>query len=691
MNSSSSDDEDYARSAAFDTTASASSSAVGKKAPRPRPPRPRPAPAPAAASSLTNAGSNEIVVLDDDSSSSSSSDSCDFGGDASSPAGFSSSSNAKPQQAAAAAARPSRPPAPPAAAASYSNDRNASGNNRINYGGSFSSDDDSSSDDDPDGLLSSGPIFASSSVSRHSAAAGGGGGAGDGIPATGTNAAAERLRRTLSRLESLSSVAASGAAAAAAAAGNSKSGGVRKRTAEERAAEAAAKKAKKAREVEGRKRAREAERAAKTRKKEEERTIRARRVLEDRQASGKFAAEEICALVDGDLARAGAGAGFGEAVGGSNASRSRDGGAVAAAPAAAATEGLGPMLLAALREKKHRVVVEGDTSVSTRIGESNVDDVAPVRWDGPPVGRGVGCVRWIRRDHVDGGSAGVAAAPSNDEAVQRTDMVAIVFHEPGAFLKLLERAASAEARDDYPELRAWLGRVRTSLASRWEQRWKSDPEVGGGKRGKKPAAGGGSNWAENNSGGNGIASSSSRLVLVLHRVQAELQRQWNNGGRRRQSFAPTSEEELNDATVWLLMEENVECTLTSCDDETVDYLVNMTRALSEAPYYEDVTELHCVKKLKADAAATSVVEKAQCAWMRMARQVPGMSETKARKLVEHFPTLMSLVEKYEDPNLTLDEKKRLLDDCLVEGRKSKKLSDSFYRLMTSNDPNELIS
>eukprot|EP00562_Extubocellulus_spinifer_P005215 CAMPEP_0178522140 /NCGR_PEP_ID=MMETSP0696-20121128/28371_1 /TAXON_ID=265572 /ORGANISM="Extubocellulus spinifer, Strain CCMP396" /LENGTH=642 /DNA_ID=CAMNT_0020153229 /DNA_START=165 /DNA_END=2091 /DNA_ORIENTATION=+ len=642
MNSSSSDDEDYARSAAFDTTASASSSAVGKKAPRPRPPRPRPAPAPAAASSLTNAGSNEIVVLDDDSSSSSSSDSCDFGGDASSPAGFSSSSNAKPQQAAAAAARPSRPPAPPAAAASYSNDRNASRNNRTNYGGSFSSDDDSSSDDDPDGLLSSGPIFASSSASRHSVAA--------------------------------------------AAAGNSKSGGVRKRTAEERAAEAAAKKAKKAREVEGRKRAREAERAAKTRKKEEERTIRARRVLEDRQASGKFAAEEICALVDGDLARAGAGAGFGEAVGGSNASRSRDGGAVAAA---AVTEGLGPMLLAALREKKHRVVVEGDTSLSTRIGESNVDDVAPVRWDGPPVGRGVGCVRWIRRDHVDGGSAGVAAAPSNDEAVQRTDMVAIVFHEPGAFLKLLERAASAEARDDYPELRAWLGRVRTSLASRWEQRWKCDPEVVGGKRGKKPATGGSSNWTESNSGGNGIASSSSRLVLVLHRVQAELQRQWNNGGRRRQSFAPTSEEELNDATVWLLMEENVECTLTSCDDETVDYLVNMTRALSEAPYYEDVTELHCVKKLKADASATSVVEKAQCAWMRMARQVPGMSEAKARKLVEHFPTLMSLVEKYEDPNLTLDEKKRLLDDCLVEGRKSKKLSDSFYRLMTSNDPNEL--
>ena len=584
------------------------------------------------------------------------------------------------QQRAAAAA---------AAAVSYSNDGNTNKTNRNNYGGSFSSDD---SDDDPDGLLSSGPIFPSSSASRAAAAAGG---AGDGTATTGTNAAAERLRRTLSRLESLSSVASSTPASAAASNNNrnrsttTASKGGRKRTAEERAAEAAAKKAQKAREVEGRKRAREAERAAKTRKKEEERMLKARRVLEDRQASGKFAAEEICALVDGDLARAGAG--FGEAVGGSNASRSRDDGAVAAA-AAAAAEGLGPMLLAALREKNHRVVVEGDTSLSTRLGESNVDDVAPVRWDGPPVGRGVGCVRWIRRNHVDGGSAGAATAPSSDVTVQRTDMVAIVFHEPGAFLKLLERDASAEARDDYPELRAWLGRVRTSLASRWEKRWKSDPEAGGGRRGKKSAGGGdSSNWTENNGGGNGSALPSSRLVLVLHMVQAELQRQWNSGGRRRQSFAPTSEEELNDATVWLLMEENVECTLTSCDDETVDYLVNMTRALSEAPYYEDVTELHCVKKLKADASATSVVEKAQCAWMRMARQVPGMSEAKARKLVEHFPTLMSLVEKYEDPNLTLDEKKRLLDDCLVEGRKSKKLSDSFYRLMTSNDPNELIS
>ena len=468
----------------------------------------------------------------------------------------------------------------------------------------------------------------------------------------------------------------------------SASGKPRKRTAEERAAEAAAKKRQKAREVEARKRAREAERAAKARQKEEAKVAKARQVLEDKQASGKFAAEEICALVDASLARAGA-------------DDDSDAAAFAAAAAASAAgeddaplpTGLGPLTLASLEAKNYRAVTEGKTTMSSRLGESSsMDNVAPVRWDGLPVGRGAGCIRWIRRDHLAGGSAGTASAPSNDDNVQRTDMVAVVFHNPKAFLKLLERDAAAEARDDYPELRMWLRNVRSSLASRWETRWKSDPNTGGGTRrnGRGTTSATSTAGASNNTG-DGTRQSATRIVLVLHKVQEELQRQWNQGGRRRRSFAPTSEEELNDATVWLLIEQHVECTLTSTDEETAEYLVNLTRALSEAPYYDDVTELHCVAKLKGDSAATTAEEKAKCAWMRQVQQLPGLSEAKARKLVEHYPTLMSLLDEYEDPTLTNDEKKCLLEDCLVEGRKARKLSESMYRLMTSNDPNELIA
>ena len=536
---------------------------------------------------------------------------------------------------------------------------------------------DSDSSDD-DGLLAGGPTFAFRPASGSSA------------PAGQNNDATERLKRTLSRLESLSSVASSTGASSTTA-----SGKPRKRTAEERAAEAAAKKRQKAREVEARKRAREAERAAKARQKEEAKVTKARQVLEDKQASGKFAAEEICALVDASLARAGAddddsdAAAFAAAA----AAASKEGTSASAAGGlkddAPLPTGLGPLTLASLEAKNYRAVIEGQTTMSVRLGNSDsVDNLAPVRWDGLPVGRGVGCVRWIRRDHIAGGSAGIASAPSNDDNVQRTNMVAIVFHNPKAFLRLLERDAAAEARDDYPALRMWLRDVRSSLASRWETRWKSDPNTGGGRKAH------GSNNATagvSSSSAGGGAPSTTRVVLVLHKVQEELQRQWNQGGRRRRSFAPTSEEELNDATVWLLIEQHVECTLTSTDEETAEYLVNLTRALSEAPYYDDVTELHCVAKLKADKAATTAEEKAKCAWMRQVQQLPGLSESKARKLVEHYPTLMSLLDEYEDPTLTNDEKKCLLEDCLVEGRKARKLSESMHRLMTSSDPNELIA
>ena len=589
--------------------------------------RKRPRPAPAAASAR---GSNddEVVVLD-----SSSSDSDDFvnGG-------------------AAAASKRKRAPA---ASSSYTSK---------GY-----SDSDSSDDDD---LLAGGPTFASRPGS------GNGSGSGAASASGQNNDATEKLKRTLSRLESLSSAASSAGIASTSATGNKP----RKRTAEERAAEAAARKRQKAREVEARKRAREAERAAKARQKEEAKVTKTRQVLEDKQASGKFAAEEICALVDASLARAGG-------------DDDSDAAAFAAAAASASAgedgaplpTGVGPLALAALEAKNYRAVIEGQT---TRSDSNGMDSAAPVRWDGLPLGRGAGCVRWIRRDHLAGGSAGIASAPSNDDNVQRTDMVAIVFYNPRTFLRLLERDAAAEARDDYPELRVWLRNVRSSLATRWETRWKSDPETGGGRKGhgnKSAVAGAAS------SVGNDSSRSTTRIVLVLHKVQEELQRQWNQGGRRRRSFAPTSEEELNDATVWLLIEQHVECTLTSTDEETAEYLANLTRALAEAPYYDDVTELHCVAKLKADSSATTAEEKAKCAWMRQVRQLPGLSEAKARKLLEHYPTLMSLLDEYEDPALTNDEKKCLLEDCMVEGRKAKKLSESMYRLMTSNDPNELIA
>ena len=120
--------------------------------------------------------------------------------------------------------------------------------------------------------------------------------------------------------------------------------------------------------------------------------------------------------------------------------------------------------------------------------------------------------------------------------------------------------------------------------------------------------------------------------------------------------------------------------------------MSATRALAEAPYYEEPTELHCVKKLKASAALASGdgSAKATDAWMRQAQQIPGISEVMARNLVGHYPTLMSLVEAYEDPDLTEEGRRTLLADCLTGGRTCRAISERMYVLLTSRDPSELL-
>ena len=53
---------------------------------------------------------------------------------------------------------------------------------------------------------------------------------------------------------------------------------------------------------------------------------------------------------------------------------------------------------------------------------------------------------------------------------------------------------------------------------------------------------------------------------------------------------------LQNVTVWFLMEMDIECIFVDHDSHVVDWICDLTRSLSEAPYYEDATELHCVPK-----------------------------------------------------------------------------------------------
>mmetsp|Transcript_27782 Transcript_27782/g.36918 ORF Transcript_27782/g.36918 Transcript_27782/m.36918 type:complete len:593 (+) Transcript_27782:77-1855(+) len=279
----------------------------------------------------------------------------------------------------------------------------------------------------------------------------------------------------------------------------------------------------------------------------------------------------------------------------------------------------------------------------------------------------------------------VSANGTHDSDVQRMDIVYFLFHDPGVFLDLLERDADAEMRDDYPKIRAWLRLVRATLQTDWEQ------------------------LSVDGRGGGNATTGPSRIVLMLHNVLYELNQRWNvcdtggRGGRGRgratasipSGSAETpavliNEEELHDAIAWLLMEQNVECTLTSSTDDTVEYILGVTKALSQLPYYEDATELQCVRKLKPDVDTTTPFEKAKDCWRRQLQQIPQISDAKATKLVEKYPTARALMEAYEDPSYSVEEKRAMLAPCMDDRRNHAKLSDCIYRLMTSTDPNELI-
>ena len=330
-------------------------------------------------------------------------------------------------------------------------------------------------------------------------------------------------------------------------------------------------------------------------------------------------------------------------------------------------------------------------------------------WEAIPTIYGVGCVRWIRRDLLSGGAAGlellVGGEPLGDEcdgaaaeiiscadAVQRMDIVALVFRDPSAFLGLLSRDAEAIRSDDYPLLRRWIDDIRRSLRTGFEARFHKDSEGRGGSRNRRKSSG-------------LPKTSGSRILLVLCDVSGELSRNWNSrsregAGRRRQRCVDDQKDgtrvdhitdsDLQDALVWLLTEEQVEYHQTANAEETAEYLLNLTRALSEAPYYEDATELHCIKKIKADAGASTPDEKVTDVWMRMLQQIPSMSEKKARRLVQRYPNMNSLVNAYEDPSLSEAERRELVSGFLVEGKIQKKLSDTLYRLMMTDEPNDQL-
>ena len=255
-----------------------------------------------------------------------------------------------------------------------------------------------------------------------------------------------------------------------------------------------------------------------------------------------------------------------------------------------------------------------------------------------------GTIQWIRKDYTAGGAQeAMQALQSGDvNGYQLLDRMVIVFYDPKEFIQMLHRS---DEDDDYPLLESWL---------------ESLHDCG-------------------------------KLVLLLHGVVDELNRQWNAHRRVRQNPPPPTDAELNDAIVWLLVQFQVECIVCPTEESLLTTIRKMTRALSEEPYQQQVTELECVKKIKSVCSDTAdAYTKANDTWIRQLQQVPRVSENMARNLAQYFPTAKSLWDAYQDPSRTEGEKRVLLAPLFAEGRQHSKLSDTVYRLMTSKNPNEFL-
>jgi hypothetical protein len=269
-------------------------------------------------------------------------------------------------------------------------------------------------------------------------------------------------------------------------------------------------------------------------------------------------------------------------------------------------------------------------------------------------------VQWIRKDSLQGGAADAVQQmhAGNGDGYEHVPVLGIVFDVPHDFIQLLLRSDHDED-DDYPDLRTWI----RSLEAGWRAAWNY-------RQDRRP-----------------------RIILFLYQVLGALDRLWVNYQRNRRSDEqpPPTAEELHDAITWMLIEFQVECVHCDSPEDFSKHLVKMTRMLAEEPYQRQVTELECIKKLKAECSDMDPPdERATDCWLRQLQQVPRLSRNMASSLVQHYPTAMSLWLAYQDESLSEDEKRVLCAD-LFSDRRQVKLSDWLYRVMTSDNPDELLT
>lgn len=288
-------------------------------------------------------------------------------------------------------------------------------------------------------------------------------------------------------------------------------------------------------------------------------------------------------------------------------------------------------------------LLEGNTKETMGVFRETYDVIRESR------GVDKGAVQFFRREYLMGGAQAVAEAFDKNGTLgdELVDRLVIVFGNPDDFLQLMDRD---DNEDDYPKLEEWLDKVQ----SNWKRKW---------------------NRTEN-----------PKTVILLPGVMDEVHRQWNVASRNQRNSLMT-DADINDAVVWLHITFRTECQPMSSFEQVLEFLLKMTRAISEEPYVQQVTELECVRKIKSSLEGeTTPSERASDTWIRMLQQVPMLSASRAEQLAQYYPTARSLRDAYQQA----DDKELLVAHLFGERSQLRKLSEQLCRVMTGNDPREML-
>ena len=138
---------------------------------------------------------------------------------------------------------------------------------------------------------------------------------------------------------------------------------------------------------------------------------------------------------------------------------------------------------------------------------------------------------------------------------------------------------------------------------------------------------------------------------------------------------------------WLskCMVRGIDCIETDSCKESATTVHRILKILTNSPYKPEAS-IYRLQSKKLQANTEIPCEQKE--WAQQLVNIPGISETKALRIISKFPTLQSLFEYYQNSSISTKEKKSFFTG--LSERKEKRLSDKMYTVYNSLNPDEIV-